>query len=122
LFIISILSGGHDPLHDLFVLGDLIEGLTETLYQDQIRVVRAQLQDTLEVLTGRRRFSDAMHIQVLKEVYGFDDLYLPSGFILVLVGSLLSLHHLHINENIEELVQGHVELHYGQHKLCNYLY
>jgi uncharacterized membrane protein SpoIIM required for sporulation len=25
--IISILSGGHDPLHDLLVLGDLIDGL-----------------------------------------------------------------------------------------------
>ena len=119
--IISILSGGHDTLHDLLIFGDFIDGLRETLHQDQVRVVRVQLQDTLEVLMGRRGFSDASHLQVLKEVFGFDDLYLPGGCILVFVGGLLGLHHLLINDAIEELVQGHVELHHGEHKLCNNL-
>jgi hypothetical protein len=111
--IISILSGGHDPLHDLLVLGNLIDGFRETLHQDQVWVVRVQLKDTLEVLMGRRRFTNATHLQVFKEIFGFDDLYLPCGSILVLVCGLLGLHHLLINDAIEELMQGHVELHHG---------
>lgn len=100
-------------MHDLLILGDFIDGLRETLHQDQVRIVRVQLQDTLEVLMGRRGFADASHLQVLKEVFGFDYLYLPGGCILVFVGGLLGLHHLLINDAIEELVQGHVELHHG---------
>ena len=37
--IITILSGGHDPLHDLLILGDFIDGFGETLHKDQVRVV-----------------------------------------------------------------------------------
>ena len=113
----DLLCSSHDTLHYFFIFSDLINGFGEPLHQDEVRVVGVQLKDSLQVWVRLSRLSNSSHLQVLEEVFGFNDLDLACGSILVLSGGVLGFDELLIDHAVEELVKGEVELHHSQHQL-----
>jgi hypothetical protein len=64
----------------------------------------------------RRELAHSTHLQVLKEVFGFNNFDLASWCILVLSGGLFGFDQLLVDDAIEEFVKGETQLHHGQHQ------
>ena len=71
---IVVSGSSENALHEFLVLGDLIQGLRESLDKYQVRVVGIELQDFLERHVRVTRLPHPPCLQVCEEIFRLNDL------------------------------------------------